>query len=178
MYDYATKTYVDNSFNFVNNQLIDIKSKNYVEKETYDEDIDRVWDKADYALDLANECFDEIRDMPNYYATKTYVGEQIANAQLGGGEGGSVDLSVYATKEYVDNAVANIEIPDVDLSAYATIESMNTALADKADAEHTHDEYLTEHQDISNLATKEELSTAINKINTTLGNIETLLGEI
>lgn len=112
MYDYATKTYVDNSFNFVNNQLIDIKSKNYVEKETYDEDIDRVWDKADYALDLANECFDEIRDMPNYYATKTYVGEQIANAQLGGGEGGSVDLSVYATKEYVDNAVANIEIPE------------------------------------------------------------------
>ena len=79
-----------------------------------------------------------------------------------------IEAADYASKDYVDIAMESVE---VDLSDYVTTESMNAALADKADEEHTHDEYLTEHQDISNLATKEELNTA-------LGDIESLLKEI
>lgn len=58
------------------------------------------------------------------YATEMFVTNAIANAQLGGGDT-EVDLSGYATKD--------------DLKAYAT-------------KEHSHDEYLTEHQDISGKA--------------------------
>ena len=39
------------------------------------------------------------------YATKEYVDISIANAQINGGDGGSIDLSDYATKEYVDEAI-------------------------------------------------------------------------
>lgn len=41
-----------------------------------------------------------------------------------------------------------------DLTKYATTESVNTALTNKADKEHTHPQYLTEHQDISNKVDK------------------------
>ena len=205
-YDYATKTYVENKFNFVNNQLIEIQSKNYIEKETYDKDIDIVWDKADYALDIANECFDEIRDMPNYYATKTYVGEQIANAQLGGGEGGSVDLSVYATKEYVDNAIANIDTSGGGVSQQEMAEHVNSRLQEYDEAISTRHYATTEYVDnaianieipdvdLTDYATKEELNNKADKththdnyasqiyvneyVNNMLGDIETLLGEI
>lgn len=59
-------------------------------------------------------------------ATETYVNNAIANAQLSGGDT-NVDLSGYATKD--------------DLKGYAA-------------KEHTHNEYLTEHQDISELVNK------------------------
>ena len=65
------------------------------------------------------------------YATETFVNNAIANAQLGGGDT-EVDLSGYATKD--------------DLKGYAA-------------KEHTHDEYLTEHQDLSDYALKSEIPT-------------------
>ncbi len=37
------------------------------------------------------------------------------------------------TKEYVDNAIANIDIPEVDLTGYATKEELNTALGNIED---------------------------------------------
>ena len=61
------------------------------------------------------------------YATKEYVINAINNAQIGGGEGGDIDLSIYALKSELDG---------------------------KADTNHTHSEYLTEHQDISGKADK------------------------
>lgn len=64
-------------------------------------------------------------------ATETYVNNAIANAQLSGGDI-NVDLSGYATKD--------------DLNDYAT-------------KEHTHNEYLTEHQDLSDYALKSEIPT-------------------
>lgn len=77
------------------------------------------------------------QDLSNY-ATQTYVKNEIANAQLSGEET-EIDLSGYATKD--------------DLLAKAD----KTELQAKADKEHTHDEYLTSHQDISHLATKADL---------------------
>ena len=64
-------------------------------------------------------------------ATETYVNNAIANAQLSGGDI-NVDLSGYATKD--------------DLKGYAV-------------KEHTHNEYLTEHQNLSDYALKSEIPT-------------------
>lgn len=105
------------------------------------------------------------------------------------GEGGSfVDLSNYATKDYVDDAIANIEISggDVDLTGYATEsyvdsvtgnarnEAMNYALGlnnTKADKNHSHDEYLTEHQSLEGYATEKYVNDAIGNINSILDNL-------
>ena len=64
-------------------------------------------------------------------ATETFVNNAIANAQLGGGDT-EIDLSGYATKD--------------DLKGYAI-------------KGHAHDEYLTEHQDLSAYALKSEIPT-------------------
>lgn len=66
-------------------------------------------------------------------ATEIYVNNAIANAQLSGGDT-NVDLSGYATKD--------------DLNGYAT-------------KEHTHNEYLTEHQDLSDYAKKTDIPTTL-----------------
>ena len=68
-----------------------------------------------------------------------------------------LDMSQVATKDDVANVT-------IDLSPYATKEEVN-GKADKthnhdavyAPKSHTHSQYLTQHQDISHLATKEEL---------------------
>ena len=73
------------------------------------------------------------------YATETYVNQQIANAQLGGGE---VDLSDYYTKAQTDAAI-NAAKPD--LTTYAT----QKWVEDK--------KYLTQHQDLSAYALKTEI---------------------
>ena len=87
-----------------------------------------------YATINHQHSYNELSDKPTIpsvdgLATETYVDNAIANAQLGGGNAG-VKLDRYATKD---------------------------DLLTKADKEHTHEQYLTEHQDISHLATKEEL---------------------
>ena len=112
-YDYATKTYVENKFNFVNNQLTDIKSKEYATKESVDEVSNDLSQFMDATLDYFDDCWQNIEWIKEDWAKIEYVDQKISEAQLGGGEGGSVDLSVYATKEYVDGAIANIEIPEV-----------------------------------------------------------------
>ena len=79
------------------------------------------------------------------------IKQYVANNAVGGG----IDLSDYATIEYVTNAISNI--PSVDLTPYETKEELATTLLEYAKSNHTHSEYLTKHQDISNLATKDEI---------------------
>ena len=55
--------------------------------------------------------------------------------------GDFVNDAGYVSETYVDNAALGLQ----------------TQINDKADAVHTHDEYLTEHQDISHLALKSEI---------------------
>ena len=83
-------------------------------------------------------------------------------------------INSSATEAFVTNAIANAQLDgkEVDLSGYATIDALKL----KADLTHTHDQYLTkvpdeyitetelnakgyltEHQDISNLALKSEI---------------------
>lgn len=87
------------------------------------------------------------------YATETYVTTKIAEASLSGGE---VDLSNYVTKNELTNN-----------------------LATKANVSHTHDQYLTGHQDISMKADKTELSNYQTKTDDTLTTTsKTVVGAI
>ena len=66
-------------------------------------------------------------------------------------------LDDYATEDYVDTAIADAQLggdnTEIDLSDYATKDDLKA----KADEKHTHDEYLTEHQDLSEYAKKSEI---------------------
>ncbi len=85
------------------------------------------------------------------YATETYVQAKIAEASLAGGE--------------------------TDLSGYATKDDLKTGLATKAEVEHTHSEYLTEHQDISMKADKSEIPTLTSQLTNDSGFITTIPSE-
>lgn len=104
---------------------------------TYKLDMSNVVDKYDLTIELEKKAekehehsqyLTEHQDI-SHLASQAYVKNEIANAQLGGGE------------------------TEIDLSGYATKDDLLT----KADKEHTHSQYLTQHQDISHLATKAEL---------------------
>ena len=58
-----------------------------------------------------------------------------------------------ASEEYVNTQIANI--PPIDLSPYATKEQMIIDLGTKAEKDHEHTQYLTEHQSLEHLALKE-----------------------
>ena len=86
------------------------------------------------------------------FATETYVNNAISNIP-------TTDLTGYATEEYVNNAISNIS--DIDLSNYYTKEETD-ALIPSLNGYVTETEleakgYLTEHQDLSNYATKNEI---------------------
>lgn len=87
-----------------------------------------------------------------------------------GGESESVDLTGYATKDYVDEAIDNIDIPEVDLTGYLT----ESDLFDYVKLEYFLN-YLLPYAKKTDIrkeyATKEELQAA-------LGDVEDLLGGI
>jgi hypothetical protein len=104
-----------------------------------------------YAPKKHNHSYNDLTDKPNIpsvdgLATETYVNDAIANAQLGGED---IDLSGYALKTDLPTATSDLtndsgfitEVP----SEYVTDEELNAR------------GYLTQHQDISHLATKEEI---------------------
>lgn len=86
------------------------------------------------------------------------------------------DISGKADKSYVDTELAKksntshthsyndlTDKPTIpSTTTLATKTELTNGLATKADKVHTHDQYLTEHQDISNLATKTELNSKAN----------------
>lgn len=97
--------------------------------------------------------------LPNYptlegYATETYVKNEIANAQLGGGDV-DIDLSGYATKEELPTKTSQLTNDSGFITSIPSEYVTETELEGKR--------YLTEHQDISHLATKSELHTHNNK---------------
>jgi len=84
-------------------------------------------------------------------ATENYVNNAVKNVKP--------DLSGYATETFVNNAIANAQLgggdTEIDLSGYATKDDLKGYAA----KEHAHDEYLTEHQDLSDYALKSEIPT-------------------
>lgn len=88
--------------------------------------------------------------LTNYY-NKSEVDNKIANVK--------VDLTGYATEDYVDNKVATLDVSG-QLVGYAK----KTDLPTKTSQLENDSNYLTEHQDISALATKEEVKAVESKI--------------
>lgn len=58
-----------------------------------------------------------------------------------------------------------------DETARNEIEEIKAQIPNKADAVHTHDEYLTEHQSLEGLATETYVNNAIGDINVILDSI-------
>lgn len=150
--EYATTLYVDGAVAAVPKyDLTPYATKTYVQ-----DAVDSLpeYDLTPYALK---------KDIPdtNTLATKLYVQTELAKVETGDSE---VDLTGYATEEWVTEQIEAIEFPETDLSGYAKTSYVNTALAEKADVthvhteyaakNHSHEEYLTEHQDLSGYALK------------------------
>lgn len=104
--DYATHTWVEGE---IANTLTEknYATQNYVKNQIAEAQLKEVM------VDLSGLATkDELKE----YATELYVENAIAQASIGG-NGGSVDLSNYATKAYVNSAVKDAQ---VDLTGYAT----------------------------------------------------------
>jgi hypothetical protein len=73
-------------------------------------------DEMVYKGDAVGDASVQLRDADTLggrlaadYATQSFVTNKIAEAQLGGADGGSVDLSGYATKDYVDDQLDSLD---------------------------------------------------------------------
>ena len=97
--------------------------------------------------------------IPTVDVNKTYVDTQLATKA---NKSEIPSLKGYATETFVTNKIAEASLSggEVDLSGLATKDE----LATKADKVHTHDQYLTEHQDLSDYALKTEIPTVPTKV--------------
>lgn len=131
MYDYATTTYVDNKYSFLNNQLTDIKSKEYATKESVDTVSNDLSKFKDATLDYLDDHWQNIEWIKEDWAKKEYVNEQISKAAMG-----DIDLTGYATIEYVETVISNISPGggsgdcNCDLSEYVHRDTFNDHISD------------------------------------------------
>jgi hypothetical protein len=132
---------------------------------------------GNYSIKIGDNIYTAIEgiiQLPNFltehqsledYTTKAYVAAEIAKAATEG----KVDLTGYATETYVDQKTAAL----VD-SAPETLNTLNElavainnhedaydalleTVGNKAEKEHTHEQYLTEHQSLEGYAKKTDL---------------------
>ena len=157
----ATKEYVDSKQQDMTQG--NVKLDGYATEDYVDEAIADLVNSAPEAMNTFKELADAIEQHEDVY--EAYVQEvsiQLANKAEKEHTHSQYltqhqDLSAYATKSYVTSEIAKAQLEgeEVDLSGFAT----KTELENKADKEHTHEEYLTEHQDLSDYALKSELPT-------------------
>ena len=102
------------------------------------------------AQSIADKIGDTQINLSNYY-TKSEVDTKVANV--------TVDLTGYATEKYVDEKVSAVDVTD-QLTDYAK----KTEIPIKVSQLENDAGYLTQHQDISGLATKDEVNVVENKI--------------
>lgn len=90
--------------------------------------------------------------------------------------GGDIDLTGYATEEYVDNAIANIEIPEVDLSSCIKFYNFKS-LASPSEADYTKLKEIIETDDVNSyLFTVEGTHKVLRTSNMGGGNILIVYG--
>lgn len=75
-------------------------------------------------------------------ATEDWVKNEINNAQLGGGDGSTIDLSIYATKTELNNKANKNHYHDDRYYTESEIDAKFEAL----DIDHNHDEYITQDE--------------------------------
>ena len=172
--NYATKeelptkvSQLENDLNYLTNIPEEYITNEELNNKGYLTEHQDISGKAD-KTELFSKDYNDLINKPNIpsldgYATENYVKNEIANAQLGG-EDDKVDLSGYATKEELNNKANKIDIP----TKVSQLENDNRYISSIPDEYITEGEleqkaYLTEHQDISHLASKSELHSHSNK---------------
>ena len=165
--DYATKVYVNEAKSTLESNLNNLSSsvsndiqnkgeevKTWVQNQGYlteHQDISNLATKGEL-----NEAKNNLQG--NITSLSESVARDLANVSVPEGVATEawVQSQDYASKSYVDNAVSS---SSVDLTGYAT----ETWVQSQG--------YLTEHQDISNLATKTELNSVSESIQTDITNL-------
>ena len=133
----------------------ELNAKNYL---TEHQDISHLALKTE----LFSKDYNELTNKPSIpsiegLATESFVRNEIANAQLGG-DSGEIDLSGYATKDEL-NAKADVDDIPTNISQLTNDAGYITSIPSEyiTETELNNKGYLTEHQNISHLATKSEL---------------------
>lgn len=144
-YEYRWKSKPTDKFNIVKSLCQDPNCEPIFVNEDWVQEIVK-----NVATAVAKEIKDVQVDLSNYY-TKTEVDEKVNNV--------TVDLTGYATETYVDEKVAAVDVSD-QLVDYAK----KTEVPTKISQLENDSGYLTEHQDISGLATKDEVKAVEEKI--------------
>ena len=144
-YEYRWKSKPTDKFNIVKSLCQDPNCEPIFVNEDWVQEIVK-----NVATAVAKEIKDVQVDLSNYY-TKTEVDEKVNNV--------TVDLTGYATETYVDEKVAAVDVSD-QLVDYAK----KTEVPTKISQLENDSGYLTEHQDISGLATKDEVKAVAEKI--------------
>lgn len=193
--NYPKFSYVDPKFSSINSRINELVSKPYATKEELDELENDVLEFRSTTLDYFLDHQGQIDWIMEDWAKIEYVDQKISEAQLGGGEGGSVDLSGYATKEYVDTEVGSIwselgefyatkdyvhtyidenySVPD--LTSYATKNYVRDQVDDLLNEGLPARGYITQTKADTLYASQNYVN---NYVSNVVGDIETLLGEI
>ena len=157
--NYATTDYVDEAIENIDLSGADIDLTNYYTKKETDNAITAAQpDLSDFATEAyVNEKIDTVEEAINNIevsGAEVYYGssEPTDGQEIWINPNGVIEN--YATIAYVDEAISNIDTSEVNLEGYAKTVDVNASLAKKANVDHDHEEYLTEHQDISGKADK------------------------
>ena len=144
-YGYRWKTQSTDKFNILKSLCQDPNCEPVVVSDDWVQEI-----VENVAQSIADKIGDTQINLSNYY-TKSEVDTKVANV--------TVDLTGYATEKYVDEKVSAVDVTD-QLTDYAK----KTEIPIKVSQLENDAGYLTQHQDISGLATKDEVKIVENKI--------------
>ena len=173
--NYATKeelptkvSQLENDLNYLTNIPEEYITNEELNNKGYLTEHQDISGKAD-KTELFSKDYNDLINKPNIpsldgYATENYVKNEIANAQLGG-EGNEIDLSGYATKDDLNGKADITDIP-TKVSQLENDSNYLTNIPEEyiTETELNNKGYLTEHQDLSNYPTKDELSDAIESV--------------
>lgn len=110
--NYVSKTYVDDAIAGIDVPEVDLS--NYVTKSeipTVPTKTSDLTNDSNFITSIPSEYITETELSNKNYADKSYVTNAINNAQLGGSDGSTIDLSIYATKDDLANIADTIDIP-------------------------------------------------------------------
>ena len=205
---YATETYVQNKIAEAQvGGSVDLSE--YALKVDLDEKVDKVSGKGLSTNDYTNEekdklsnlstvatsgSYNDLIDRPTIptktseltndssFASETYVTNKIAEAQLGGGDGSSIDLSVYQTKsddtlttdsKTIVGAINELDTKSIKSVNYSTIDTtiendvsnrLTNLETNKADKTYVDERVANVSVDLSDYALKSDIPTKVSEL--------------